>query len=95
MIYKCYSNYLKNDERVCSYQCFISHCVDGSEILYVRTHRYNIKDKLGYIYVIFRNNNVIDTTFITEDVTFGIFPAKCEKCKLLNYDIHVDIYWER
>lgn len=47
------------------------------------------------MYVIFRNDNVIDTVFVPEGMTFGTFPAKCEKCKLLNYDIHVDTYWER
>ena len=44
----------------------------------------------SYIYVIFRNDNVIDTVFVPDGTTFGMFPAKCEKCKLLSYDIHID-----
>ena len=41
------------------------------------------------MYVIFRNDNVIDTVFVPDGTTFGMFPAKCEKCKLLSYDIHI------
>lgn len=89
MIYKYHGSYIKDDEPIEKYNCFLSHYVDGSEIIYVRTHRYNIKDELGYMYVIFRNDNVIDTVFVPDGTTFGMFPAKCEKCKLLSYDIHI------
>lgn len=95
MIHKISGRYIKDNEFICDYQSFISHCVDGSEILYVRTHIYNINDKLGYMYVMFRNDNIVDTMFVPKKMKFEELLAKCEKCNLLSYDVRVDVYWER